>query len=134
MSNKRFVQIINKFTCSFIEYVPDDLLDKTKQIEISDEDRLALGRTKCFDVENNCVIDYDNSEDLKKQKLDELRTKRKPLLQAFDCYKTNVNYGIENETEEQKLLILEWYNAILNLNEQAISNVPEKIQYYMGGI
>ena len=55
---------------------------------------------------------------------------RKLILKAFDIYKTNVIYGIETETEQEKQEILTWYNLVLDLNEQAIFNPPIKIQYY----
>lgn len=131
MSNKRLVQIRDKFYCDYLENVPNHMFDTSKQIYITDEDRLAIGLTKCFDLENNCVVDYDNTEDLKKAKLEELRAKRQPLLIAFDKYKSNVVYGVEFETEEQRLLIIEWYNAILNLSEYAIENIPDRIKYYL---
>ena len=61
-----------------------------------------------------------------------LREQRKSLLKAFDIYKTNVQYGIENETEEEHQYILEWYQGILNLNIEYFKwdNIPEKIKYY----
>lgn len=62
-----------------------------------------------------------------------LREQRKSLLKAFDIYKTNVQYGIENETEKEHQNILEWYNGILNLNIEYFKwdNIPEKINHYM---
>lgn len=66
IKNGRLVQIQGKFQCAFVEYVAREDLDKTKQLIISDEDRMAIGVSKCFDIDNNCVIDYNNSEDLKR--------------------------------------------------------------------
>lgn len=129
--NKRRVQIRDKFRCDFIEYVPSDELDETKQLDLTDEERYSLGITKCFDLENNCVVDYDNTEYLKKQKLEELRAKREPLLNAFDKYKSNVNYGIEIESETDRINIIDWYKLLLELNEYAFKNVPERIKYYL---
>lgn len=60
-----------------------------------------------------------------------LRAKRKPLLEAFDIHKTNVNYGICPENEEQRALILEWYYKLLELDEEAINNVPEHIKRFL---
>lgn len=129
----RLVQIKDKFHCEFIEYVFQEDLDETKQILISDEDRLAIGQTKCFDVENNCVVDYDNTEDLKKQHLQELRAKRVPLLKAFDVYKSSVAYGTEIETEDQRVKMMTWYNLLLALDEDAMKeeNIPERVKYYL---
>lgn len=70
--------------------------------------------------------------------LNYLRSLRKPLLTAFDIYKSNVLYGIIEETEEEHSQILEWYNSLLTMNaksitsvEEAIKNVPEKIKQYL---
>lgn len=62
-----------------------------------------------------------------------LREQRKSLLKAFDVYKTNVQYGIENETEEEHQYILEWYKGILDLNIEYFKwdNIPPKINHYM---
>lgn len=131
--NGRLVQIRDKFRCDFVEYVAQEDLDPSKQILISDEDRLAIGLTKCFDLENNCVVDYDNTEDLKRQHLKELRDKRVPLLKAFDVYKSSVAYGTEIETEEQRVKMMTWYNLLLALDEDAMKeeNIPERVKYYL---
>lgn len=65
-----------------------------------------------------------------------LRNKRKPLLEAFDKYKTNVQYGIETEDAYTHEAILSWYHAILNLDntntaDNALNNVPARIRYYL---
>ena len=75
-------------------------------------------------------VPYTEEELLENKKL-LLREKREPLLIAFDTYKSNVNYGIEIETQEEKDLIIKWYKLILDLDEKAINNVPEKIKYYL---
>ena len=45
------VYIISKFACQTYPI-------KKGMITISKEDFEQIGRTKCFDVENQCVIDY----------------------------------------------------------------------------
>lgn len=70
-------------------------------------------------------------EELESIKKDNLRAKREPILVAFDKYKTNVIYGIEEENTEEKIAVLEWYKKALNLDEDAIENVPDKIKYYL---
>ena len=67
-------------------------------------------------------------EEIRKNKL---RQKRKPLLQAFDTYKTNVFYGIVQETAYDKLKIIAWYEGIKALDEEAINNIPDAIKYYL---
>lgn len=62
---------------------------------------------------------------------EELRLARETILKAFDKYKTNVFYGIEKETEEEKKLMVEWYEKILQLEEEAFTNLPLKVVYYM---
>ena len=127
----RLIQIKDKFHCDFIEYVAKEDLDETKQIYIIDEDRLAIGITKCFDLENNCVVDYDNTIDKIIEHKNELRAMREPLLIAFDKYKSNVNYGVEFESETDKINIITWYRLLLELNEYAFVNVPERVKYYL---
>ena len=58
---------------------------------------------------------------------------RKPLLEAFDIYKSNVYYGIVSETEEEHAAVLAWYHSLLNLEEGALRAVPDGIVQYVGG-
>jgi hypothetical protein len=63
-----------------------------------------------------------------------LKTKRlirEPLLSAFDIYKSNVYYGVIEESEEEKAVVLTWYKDLCDLKESAISNVPQKILKYV---
>lgn len=59
------------------------------------------------------------------------RVLRRPLLNAFDIYKSNIYYGVITETEEEHNEIIKWYNSLLNLEVDAIENPPEKIIKYM---
>ena len=61
----------------------------------------------------------------------QLRAKRKSLLEAFDKYKTNVQYGIVEETQEQHETVLAWYHGMLELDREAFDNVPDCITYYV---
>lgn len=110
------VKIIDKFNC--INYP----LDKTA-IEVSEQDLLQIGKTKCFDIENQCVIDYDNSEDIKK----ELREKRKPLLDAFDKWEK----AVLRNREKDDIIVMQWFNDLLDLKETAFEEIPERIGYYI---
>lgn len=120
----KYVVITSKFNCQSFPL-------NDKAIFVSQEDLDQIGITKCFDLESNCVVDYDNTEDLKKQKLDELRAKRVPLLKAFDIYKSSVAYGVEFENEEQREEIVKWYGDLLHLEESAFNVIPERIRYYL---
>ena len=83
-------------------------------------------------VENELVITYTLDEEAKAAaELEALRAKRKPLLTAFDIYKTNVFYSIETETTEEHDTIITWYEAILNLDAEALENVPANIVKYL---
>lgn len=81
---------------------------------------------------------WDEYEEIQVYKLyteeeykDRLRSKRVKLLTAFDKYKSNVDYGIERETEMQHKNMIAWYQDLLNLEEIAFDNVPERIKYYL---
>lgn len=63
----------------------------------------------------------------------EAREIRDKLLKAFDVYKSNVEYGIETETENEHKAIIEWYNTMLKLplDEDTYKKSPEKIKRYL---
>ena len=60
-----------------------------------------------------------------------IRQLREPLLKAFDIYKSNVNYGVEVETELERIEIMAWYQNLLDKQESALVYVPLKIQRYL---
>mgnify|MGYP003299716560 CR=1 FL=1 len=66
------VKILNKFNCQSFP------IDETA-IEVPQEVLDLIGVKYCFDVENNCVIDYDNTEDLLNARIEELRAKRREI-------------------------------------------------------
>lgn len=66
-----------------------------------------------------------------KHNLDVLRTQRARLFKAFDIYKENVNYGLIQENEETHQRLTAWYNACLELDYNAINNVPNEIKGYL---
>lgn len=65
------------------------------------------------------------------EKANAIRQLREPLLDAFDIYKTNVQYGIETESKEQHNSIISWYQRLLNLDESALRDVPTPIEKYV---
>ena len=90
-------------------------------ISISEKDLSEIGITKCFDVENRCVIDYDNSQELLKKELDDLRQQRET-----ECFSI-INRGklwYDNLTEEQLIELQTWYKSWLDVTETKI--IPEK--------
>lgn len=104
--------------------------DKNKILNEEEYD-LSKGYLDYEELNGERIIVYYpfNEGQLLEQQIEELRTRREPLLQAFDVYKSNVNYGIETDFNREN--ILKWYKAILDLNEEAISNPPEEIRRYM---
>lgn len=69
--------------------------------------------------------------ELEEKAKDKMRFLRKSILVAYDRYKTNVIYGIEKESVEDRQYMLDWYHMILNLNIEAFNKVPDKVKYYM---
>lgn len=78
-------------------------------------------------INNSDIDDLINTQEINSI----IRQLRKPLLEAFDIYKTNVAYGIEVETDEEKEHILAWYNNLLDKNVDALRNIPNKILRYL---
>lgn len=68
----------------------------------------------------------------------DVRAQRAKLLSAFDVYKTNLYYGIESATEDEKTAILAWYDTLLGLPETVSvesgavwPDTPSKIARYI---
>ena len=64
----------------------------------------------------------------------ELEVKRRlraPLLKAFDVYKTNVQYGIIEETEAEHSAIIAWYHDLLDLEDGALAEAPQAVVRYL---
>lgn len=58
---------------------------------------------------------------------------RQELLGAFDVYKQNVLYGIDEETPEKHGTVLIWYRALLELESWALTEVPTEVAAYLKG-
>ena len=81
----------------------------------------------CYRLEEKTLV-YDSTRETN-YKLSELRAERELILKAFDIYKTNVIYGIEQDANREE--ILKWYQDILDLKETAFNDIPEEIQKYL---
>ena len=98
-------------------------------------DSMEMELPEDFKREYQSCYKYENEElifdDLKSKDYDlnDLRAIRAPILQAFDIYKTNVIYGIEEETNKEEILL--WYEDILDLKPEALENIPEQVKKYM---
>lgn len=86
------VKILSQFNCQSFP------LDETA-IEITEEELLQIGKTKCFDVKKNCVINYDESKDEAKRVALDRIAELKQLLSDSD-YRA-IKYAEGEYTEEQ---------------------------------
>lgn len=78
-----------------------------------------------FDV-IQVYVPYTKKE-LEEHRLNTLRLRREPLLNAFDKWEKAVLRG----REEDKEFIMDWYYDLLDLKEYAFEKIPEQIKYYM---
>ena len=62
---------------------------------------------------------------------DILRKQRAKLFNAFDIYKSNVEYGLIIETVETHQRIASWYLLALELDYEAITNYPSELDRYL---
>lgn len=58
---------------------------------------------------------------------DELRLQREPLLEAFDKWEK----AVLRNREQDSVVIMGWYQDILDLIPSAFENIPERIKYYL---
>ena len=101
------VKILNKF-----DYILDE-----NGIEVSEDDLNQIGITKCFDLENNCVIDYDNTIDKIIEHKNELRARRQSI-----CFPI-INRGqlwYDSLTDLQKEELKVWYKAWLDVTKTLV--------------
>ena len=59
------------------------------------------------------------------------RERRTILLSALDIYDKNVSKGRITETETEKETVDKWYKALLELDEKAFYDIPEKVKKYL---
>lgn len=117
------------------------LLDENNYIKATSTCKLAgsfefefpinfdFSKQSCYKIESKKLILIDDR--LIEIDKNELREKRESILEAFDIYKSNVSYGIEQE--ENKEEIINWYQNLLDLNEIAFNTIPIKIKKYIKG-
>lgn len=68
-----------------------------------------------------------------KESLAARRDYRRELLAAFDVYKQNVLYGIDEETPETRGAVLSWYRKLLDLDPEAFEEIPTPVAAYLKG-
>lgn len=107
------IKILSKFSYqSFPE--TDDM------IEVDDELLKQIGKTKCFDVEKQKVVDYDNSAKVKERLISKLRNQRER-----ECFPI-INRGAlwyETLTEIQKEELKVWYKAWLDVTDTLVAPI-----------
>ncbi len=105
------------------------LKDGEKTYEIEEEvEELCNGS---YGIVNGKIVWLGlTKEQINKQqeeKLEQLRQQRKPLLEAFDKWEKAVLRGREEDNQE----IMNWYQCLLDLSEDAFEKVPDVIEYYL---
>lgn len=97
-------------------------------IKVKNPEDLIFGISEYYIDDSGLAVVYNNEKLLIDIKNNELREKRGILLAAFDLWEKAVLRGREEDSEE----IMQWYQDILDLNENSIlDNIPEKITYYL---
>lgn len=98
------------------------ILPKTNNmIEVSESELKKIGKTKCFDVDNKCIIDYNNSEILLKETNETKIAELKAYLDTTWRWK---NERHNAELEEIKLGIRE---TTTQTTEEIIFDRKEKV-------
>ena len=108
------VKILDKFGFQSFPETED-------MVEIEDSLLKEIGKTKCFDVEKQKVVDYDNSAKVKERLISKLRNQRErecfPIINRGQLWYANL-------TAIQHAELQEWYTDWLNVTETLV--VPEK--------
>lgn len=89
-------------------YVVTPFNENEPFIEIESLEEITINKTRII---NGTLDNTSNGNNvylkrLEAQKISSLRNKRKPLLGAFDKYKSNVNYGIVKEDEITRYAVI----------------------------
>lgn len=88
----------------------------------------AVEATEAYDEYEDIQIYVPyTTEELEKRKKNDLRARRVALLSAFDKWEKAVLRG----REEDDIAIMQWYQDLLDLEETAFENVPERVRYYL---
>lgn len=76
------------------------------------------------------VISIDYSSKISGEetnRLNILRNKRIPLLEAFDKWEKAVLRGRETDS----VTVMDWYQNLLDLKAEAFDDIPERVRYYL---
>ena len=110
--------------------IEEDVFEEVINEETNEVEKVKKGTIQKT-IKHPILVAYDNSKEVEKVRLNKLRSQREPLLKAFDVYKSNVYYGIEEETEEEHKEVVSWYKDLLDLKDNAFTNIPERVNRYL---
>lgn len=79
------------------------------------------------EIENIYVYIPFTKTELTERHKNELREKRKPLLNAFDKWEK----AVLRNREKDDIIVMQWFEDLLDLKESAFETVPERINYYL---
>lgn len=102
--------------------------DKTFDLELSD----IHFRYSYIDDSGNFISNKEAYQEAVKRMTEEnrlagLRSKREPLLLAFDKWEKAVLRGRETDSETVML----WYQDLLDLKNTAFESIPDAVKYYL---
>ncbi len=66
-------------------------------------------------------------EYMRQKTMGDLRSRREPLLLAFDKWEK----AVMREREQDDEMVMSWYRNLLDLQESAFADIPERIKYYL---
>lgn len=107
-------------------------IEDSVELELSDEDIAILesyfNTYKCYWTENHVEIGEPVSYVLtEEEELEQKRADRIPLLLAFDKWEKAVLRGRETDSID----IMNWYQSLLDLKDDAFIQIPDRVQYYL---
>ena len=102
--------------------VVNEYFKEVDDIQVIDGVETVVGKKKIVTGQDVVWVTTDEAE-IKKQR----RNERKPLLEAFDKWEKAVLRSREVDDEE----VMAWYQNLLDLEEAAFENVPERVRYYL---
>lgn len=107
-------------------------IEDSVELELSDEDIAILesyfNTYKCYWAENHVEIGEPVSYVLtEEEELEQKRADRIPLLLAFDKWEKAVLRGRETDSVD----IMNWYQSLLDLKDDAFIQIPDRVQYYL---
>lgn len=128
MFNNDKTEEIKTYDANLFYAVNDTIpFDKERYKELSPEEKRSIICDNEMGIEYILKLVPFSKEELDKRDMARLRVQRAALLTAFDKWEKAVLRGREEDDES----IMQWYRKLLDLEEEAFENVPERIKYYL---